>query len=188
MESFRNFNLVGDVVAGFSSIFHILTCRTPKVMRELPSHTMPLTKEVHRFCWKSLAEPLRWSIFQTYKKPSFAAPREASHRESGDHATALTPKVCSVIDTSGVSDEASCRLKIRTRGAYPVSPTARYFSSLLRARQVAAFIRSRLVQVFDDPGESEDQSPTPACGESRRATRPRLSFALGVPVGVEGEL
>lgn len=128
---------------------------------------------VHLFCWNSFVEPVRWSTLQTNKNPSFPNPREARNLPSGDHATALTPNPCSLMETRGLSDELSCNPKIRTRGAYPVSPTARNLPSLLKDTHVAAFIRSRLVHVFD-VGES-DQS-----GEPYVATLFLLSFAFGV--------
>jgi hypothetical protein len=88
-----------------------------------------------------------------------AVPRDARYLESEDHATAVTPKVCSLIETKGVSEELSCKLKTSTLGAYPVSPTAKYRPQRLRDRQVAAFILSRLVHVFEE-GESAQSLET----------------------------
>jgi hypothetical protein len=85
-----------------------------------------------------------------------------------------------------VSEELSWRLNMSTRGAYPVSPTARYLPQRLSDKHVAAFILSRLVQVFE---EGESLQSVGLYNESRDAAILfLLSLALGVELGVEGVL
>ena len=69
-----------------------------------------------------------------------------------------------------------------TRGAYPVSPTARNLPSLLSATHVAAFMRSLLVHVLEVSELSLKPYP-----DSLSETRPLLSFAFGADEGAVGE-
>jgi hypothetical protein len=90
------------------------------------------------------------------------------------------------MDTSGLSEELSSRLNMRTLGEYPVSPTARNLPSRLSARHVAALIRSRLVQVLEDGESVPSLAPyeDSLCGIDILFL---LSLAFGVEVGVDGE-
>lgn len=121
------------------------------MIRFFPTHVIPLIILVHLLLACSLAAPLL-DMAQMNRNPSFGVPRVARYLPSGLNTTAVTPNVCSLSMTSGTSED-SWRLNIKTRGVYPVSPTARKRPSLLSERQVAAFIRSLLVHVFDR-GES----------------------------------
>ena len=123
------------------------------------------------------------------KKPSLGVPRVAKYLPSGLNATAVTPNVCSLRMTSGTSDD-SWRLNIKTRGVYPVSPTAKRRPSLLSDRQVAALILSLLVHVFDS-GESLKaffelfgvEGPVPTNDSRRLTVLLRASIAF---MGVAG--
>lgn len=91
-----------------------------------------------------------------------------------------------------MSEEVSCREKIRTRGEYPVSPTAKNRPSRLMDRQVAAFILSLLVQVLE-VGESPPHSRL-VCGvfgeygtaESLRAATALFRPSLAMFAGFDG--
>ena len=106
---------------------------------------------VHLLLACSRAAPLG-DMAQMKRNPSFGVPSVARYLPSGLNATAVTPNVCSLKITSGTSDD-SWRLNIKTRGVYPVSPTAKKRPSLVSDRQVAALILSLLVHVLDK-GES----------------------------------
>jgi len=127
------------------------------------------------------------------RKPSLGVPKVARYRPSGLKETAVTPNVCSLSITSGISVD-SCRLKISTLGVYPVSPTARKRPSLLIDKQVAAFILSRLVHVLES-GESlqtvrlfvgvEGAYPRPVDSLKDATVLFRVSCAMGVEGAVE---
>lgn len=87
----------------------------------------------------------------------------------------------------GVSWAASGAVeKTNTLGLYPVSPTAMYFPSLLKATHDAAFMRSFADDDFP-PGELAQSAPAEPCEEaptpaSREEAAPRLRESdAGVP-------
>jgi hypothetical protein len=106
----------------------------------------------------------------------------------------VTPIECSFKITSGISDEFSCKEKIRTLGEYPVSPTAKNLPSRLIETQVAAFILSLLVHVFEVGESPNSKLVCVVCGvergngtaESLRAATVLFLPSLAVFVGVHG--
>lgn len=122
---------------------HTFTCRTPTVTRLCPAQPMWRTMLMHLFVECSLADPVFRLTAHTKRKPSFTSPRVARYWELGLKETLRTPTVCSVRIDRGISGDASFAVeKIKTRGLYPVSPTARNLPFGLIDTLVTAFILS----------------------------------------------
>lgn len=118
------------------------------------------------------------------RKPSVDSPSVARKRESVLKATLFTPHVCSDTIESGTSVLASCVVKnSRTRGLYPVSPTARNLPLVLRATLVTVFILSLAVHVlaFSSSGKA---LPGVTLSWSRLEVINGARFRVGVDVGV----
>ena len=74
--------------------------------------------------------------------PSLTVPSEARYFESGLKRRACTPKLCSDIIVTGLSDDSSARQNMAILGLYPVSPSASHLPLGLSATDVAALTRS----------------------------------------------
>ena len=128
-------------------------------------------------------------IDQIKRNPSLGLPSVAKYSESGLKAKLHTPKVCSLRIDKGTSGKASRAVEnIRTRGLYPVSPTARNRPLGLIETLVTALILS-----LDDHARglplsaaSFDGEPlgTLRCGFERMCERDR-DRGSGVAGGVD---
>jgi hypothetical protein len=144
---------------------------------------------VHLLVEWSLADPFFRLIDQMKRNPSFGLPRVAKYCESGLNARLQTPNVCSLRMERGTSGKASRAVEnIRTRGLYPVSPTARKRPLGLMETLVTALILSLDDQARGLPlsAASLDGDPlgTFRCGFERMCERDR-DRGSGVAGGVD---